>query len=106
MKRFNTTLLVFLGLVVVCCVQPGKGSRLLHEKELMKLQSLQRGPVPPSGPSGCTNIPGNGGSGSGCPLNEMHFAGRHVNLLRATSAYPTSLMVHFGVAVNRDEALL
>ncbi|KAJ8558060.1 hypothetical protein K7X08_004826 [Anisodus acutangulus] len=78
---------------------------LLHEKELMRLQSLQRGPVPPSGPSGCTNIPGS--SGSGCPLNvnEMHFAGRHAKLLRpSNSAYPGSLMVQFGVAhVNRNE---
>ncbi|KAK4718567.1 hypothetical protein R3W88_016905 [Solanum pinnatisectum] len=74
----KTNLLVFLTLIVlIMFFQPGKGTRLLHEKDLMNLQSLQRGPVPSSGPSGCTNIPGNSGSGSGnCPLiNEMHFAG-------------------------------
>ena len=31
------------------------------------------GPVTPSGPSGCTFVPGGGGSG-GCPLKEKHFA--------------------------------
>ncbi|MCD9637929.1 hypothetical protein HAX54_021480 [Datura stramonium] len=87
MNSHKTNLLVFLTLVlIVLSAQPGTGTRLLHEKELMNLQSLQRGPVPPSGPSGCTNIPGNTGSGSGCPLNyvnEMHFAGHH--LLRASN---------------------
>uniref|UniRef100_M1BCK6 Uncharacterized protein n=1 Tax=Solanum tuberosum TaxID=4113 RepID=M1BCK6_SOLTU len=74
----KTNLLVFLTLIVlIMFFQPGKGTRLLHEKDLMNLQSLQRGSVPSSGSSGCTNIPGNSGSGSGnCPpINEMHFAG-------------------------------
>lgn len=76
MKSLKTNLLVFVALIVlIVSVQPCKGTRLLHEKEFINLQSLQRGPVPSSGPSGCTNIPGNTGSGSGCPLNEMHFAG-------------------------------
>ncbi|KAL2530779.1 Uncharacterized protein Fot_23380 [Forsythia ovata] len=57
----------------------GKSSRLLHDQEtrLKKigifLHALHKGPVPPSGPSGCTNIPGSGGSC--CPIKEMHFAG-------------------------------
>ncbi|KAK4365969.1 hypothetical protein RND71_013849 [Anisodus tanguticus] len=105
MKCLKTTLLLVVLALVLVFAKPCKGTRLLHEKELMRLQSLQRGPVPPSGPSGCTNIPGS--SGSGCPLNvnEMHFAGRHANLLRpSNSAYPSSLMVRFGVAhVNRNE---
>lgn len=99
MKGLKTNLLVFLALIIlIVSIQPSKGTRLLHEKDLMNLQSLQRGSVPSSGPSGCTNIPGNTGSGSGCPLNEMHFAG---HMLRASnSADPASLnMVQFGVAV-------
>ncbi|KAJ4833678.1 hypothetical protein Tsubulata_043724 [Turnera subulata] len=41
----------------------------------LALQSLQRGPVPPSGPSGCTHIPGK--PGPSCPtnlVNEVHYA--------------------------------
>ncbi|KAM3308883.1 hypothetical protein P3S67_010627 [Capsicum chacoense] len=99
MYILKTILLVFLALIVlIVCVQPGKGTRLLYEKELMNLQSLQRGPVPPSGPSGCTNIPGNVGSGSGCPFSEMHFAGHMLGA--SNSAHPGSLMARFGVAVN------
>lgn len=64
-------------LVLVCHVQSQcKAGRVLHEaeeREVMKtnsnmkmvLQSLERGPVPPSGPSGCTYIPGT--SGPKCP---------------------------------------
>ncbi|OVA05286.1 hypothetical protein BVC80_441g26 [Macleaya cordata] len=45
--------------------------RVLHEKNRLVdirlgLESLQRGPISPSGPSGCTNIPGSGGTD--CPI--------------------------------------
>ncbi|EOX94529.1 Uncharacterized protein TCM_004138 [Theobroma cacao] len=39
---------------------PCEASRLLNE-DVLVLQSLQKGPVPPSGRNGCTNIPGRGG---------------------------------------------
>lgn len=58
MKIFlKLLLLLFLTLVHV---QQNQGGRIL-EKQLW-LQSLDKGPVPPSGPSGCTYIPGTGGN--------------------------------------------
>ncbi|KAL0348961.1 UNVERIFIED_CONTAM: hypothetical protein Sangu_1123900 [Sesamum angustifolium] len=80
---------------------------LLHdEEEALKekgifIHSLEKGPVPPSGPSGCTNIPGSGGSG--CPINEMHFAGGHAPPHPSGStAYPhSSAAAAFGVATKQ-----
>ncbi|KAL0457067.1 UNVERIFIED_CONTAM: hypothetical protein Slati_1045900 [Sesamum latifolium] len=46
----------------------------MAEATSLLLESLPRGPVPPSGSSPCTYIPGQGGGP--CPLNERHFAGR------------------------------
>ncbi|KAK9146434.1 hypothetical protein Sjap_006337 [Stephania japonica] len=40
------------------------------------IESLPRGPVPPSGPSGCTYIPGRGGPR--CPLKGKKVAGAAV----------------------------
>ncbi|CAK7327202.1 unnamed protein product [Dovyalis caffra] len=76
-------------------VQLYNASRMLPEElnKDLSLQSLQRGPVPPSEGSGCTNIPGMGGPS--CPLfNEMHYAG---NDLPRDTAFPR-LTVRFGVA--------
>lgn len=72
-------------LLVLLYVQPCKASRVLEDEKrewrkkgndyhIIVLQSLQRGPVTPSGPSGCTYIPGSGGSP--CPVKEMNFAGK------------------------------
>ncbi|GFP95887.1 hypothetical protein PHJA_001732900 [Phtheirospermum japonicum] len=69
--------------VIILFAQLGTGSRILlhdhqratlsNEKKGLFVISLQKGPVPPSGPSGCTYIPGGGGH---CPpINGMHFAG-------------------------------
>ncbi|KAK4586175.1 hypothetical protein RGQ29_023394 [Quercus rubra] len=69
-----------------------KGGELLHKE--LRLQSLQRGPVAPSGPSGCTYIPGT--NGPGCPVNEMHYAR---NALPRASPYPR-LMGPFGMATK------
>ncbi|KAJ1391836.1 hypothetical protein SESBI_36345 [Sesbania bispinosa] len=45
----------------------------MEQKEL-RLQSLDKGPTPPSGSSGCTFIPGSGGTN--CPpVKEMNVAG-------------------------------
>ncbi|KAG6393118.1 hypothetical protein SASPL_147350 [Salvia splendens] len=44
------------------------------KSQLLLLEALPRGPVPPSAPSSCTYIPGQGGPP--CPLNEKHFSGR------------------------------
>ena len=81
MRLLHNVLAVLLVLFLLH-VQSYKASRPLYEegnqlmnKELIRLQSLQRGPVPPSAGSGCTYIPGTGGPG--CPglVNEMHYAG-------------------------------
>ncbi|KAL0376732.1 UNVERIFIED_CONTAM: hypothetical protein Scaly_0790800 [Sesamum calycinum] len=103
MKHLHTTLVLILLLSISSCVQC---SRLLHdEEEALKekgifIHSLEKGPVPPSGPSGCTNIPGSGGSG--CPIKEMHFAGGHAPPRPGGStAYPHSSAAAFGVATKQ-----
>ncbi|OMP09313.1 hypothetical protein COLO4_05588 [Corchorus olitorius] len=60
--------LIFL----VSCSHPCEASRVLSE-DVLVLQSLQKGPVPPSGHNGCTNVPG--GGGPPC-ISGMNFAGR------------------------------
>ncbi|KAJ1409461.1 hypothetical protein SESBI_22751 [Sesbania bispinosa] len=67
----------------------------------VELEALDKGPVPPSGPSGCTYIPGSGGTGTGthCPVNQMNVAGSTQHH-RARAAYPR-LVVPFGVATNQ-----
>ena len=72
-----------------------KASRILPEElnEELSLQSLQRGTVPRSEGSGCTNIPGR--DGPSCPqVNEMHYAGKG---LPSDAAFP-SLTVRFRAA--------
>lgn len=79
MKILHITLLLAM-LLFFFQIQPNVAGRTLHEKPAMvrrtelklKLQSLQRVTVPPSGPSGCTFIPGT--KGPGCPLKERHHA--------------------------------
>ncbi|CAN0887241.1 hypothetical protein LINGRAHAP2_LOCUS15571 [Linum grandiflorum] len=62
--------------------------------------SLQRGPVPPSGASGCTHVPGS--NGPACPslVNQMNFAMHrhpHEHPGPASSSYP-GVMIRFGLA--------
>lgn len=102
---------------ILLCLQSGKSSRLLllhhdddHNPHALKdggtfANSLSKGPVPPSGPSGCTNIPGSGGGG--CPINEMHFAGggggggaQQPHRGGGSPAYPHSV-ASFGVATEQ-----
>ncbi|KAL7105411.1 hypothetical protein ACP275_07G042800 [Erythranthe tilingii] len=113
MRQLNIVLVLILSILLLC-LPLGKSSRLLllhdqGEEALLKdkslfLNSLQRGPVPPSGPSGCTNIPGSGGGA--CPINEMHFAGgappRRGRGRSSTSAYP-QLIASFGVATQQKK---
>ncbi|KAH7522159.1 uncharacterized protein LOC112492397 [Ziziphus jujuba] len=99
MGLLNIALAVMLVLSVVY-FEPSRASRMLHdEEEIAKkklgLQSLQRGDLPPSGASGCTYIPGTGGSS--CPLNGKHHAG---HVLSHATAYPR-LTVQLGVATNQ-----
>lgn len=75
-------------------LQPNVAGRILHEKQAMvrgtelKLQSLQRVSIPPSGPSGCTFIPGT--NGPGCPLNERHYAANRSQHLPSTHRHRAS----------------
>ncbi|KAF7145900.1 hypothetical protein RHSIM_Rhsim04G0189300 [Rhododendron simsii] len=95
-------------LLVLLIQQPCKASRVLYEDgekmvvknkgDMLILESLQRAPVPPSGSSGCTNIPGGGGP-SCLAAQEMNFAGDAANFHRA-SAYP-HLVVPLGIARNQ-----
>ncbi|KAL4272958.1 hypothetical protein GQ457_13G025740 [Hibiscus cannabinus] len=90
MRVFNIALVPLLLLLLLVLQDHAiRGSRILHEEEL-NLQSLQKGPIPPSQGSSCTNIPGNGGPP--CLLNEMHYA--------AAAAYPPP-MLQFGVVTNQ-----
>ncbi|KAL6343595.1 hypothetical protein AAG906_024960 [Vitis piasezkii] len=96
MKLLNIVFAIAV-LLLVLQVRPYTASRILYEQEeKIVAESLQRGPVPPSGPSGCTYIPG--GGGPNCPVQEMHFAG---DALPRASAYPR-LMVQFGVATSQN----
>lgn len=84
-------------LLLLFHVRPYTASRILYGQETeIFLESLERGPVPPSGSSGCTYIPG--GGGPNCPVQEMHFAGGARS--RPAVAYPR-LMVQFTVATNQ-----
>ncbi|KAK4782785.1 hypothetical protein SAY86_007159 [Trapa natans] len=65
---------------------------------IINIQSLQRGSVPPSGSSGCTNIPGS--SGPSCPVSEMHFAG---GAFRHPHSYPRSTIT-FGVVSDQKQS--
>ncbi|AES60360.1 hypothetical protein MtrunA17_Chr1g0168241 [Medicago truncatula] len=72
MRALNNIVLVFLLLLTIIHVRPNLGVRVLNMKEL-RLQALDKGPVAPSGPSGCTFIPGSGGTH--CPIEERNVAG-------------------------------
>ncbi|CAK9183882.1 unnamed protein product [Ilex paraguariensis] len=82
---------LLLVLCIVCSsttLQTAKATRLLDMEQWLKkqvplLESHPRGPVPPSGGSRCTYIPGQG-SGT-CSLNGMNFAG---HVVRAPPAFP------------------
>ncbi|KAJ9182228.1 hypothetical protein P3X46_006248 [Hevea brasiliensis] len=73
---------LFAILFTISTLQVGVAKRPLHgeqwlKKHFLHIESLQKGPVPPSASSPCTHIPG--GSGH-CPtVNGMDFAGRHAN---------------------------
>ncbi|PIA45272.1 hypothetical protein AQUCO_01700661v1 [Aquilegia coerulea] len=77
-------------------MRPLEGDEWLLKKDDLVIQSLQRGPVAPSGRSPCTYI---GGSNTGrCPLNGRKTAG-HV-VAQAPPVFPGAI-VEFGVAQAR-----
>ncbi|KAM7463757.1 hypothetical protein LguiA_031878 [Lonicera macranthoides] len=102
-------------ILIILCIwgfQESLGMRPLEEEDLWLksvVQSLQRGPVPPSGSNPCTYIPGFRRRGR-CALaeNEINIAnpGHH----NAAGASPPALVmafpevaVHFAIASNDKE---
>ncbi|RDX88600.1 hypothetical protein CR513_29780, partial [Mucuna pruriens] len=71
--RVINFILALIVVVAVVHVEPNLGGRVLNMKEEVSLVSLDKGPVPPSGPSGCTYIPGSGGTH--CHGKEINVAG-------------------------------
>ncbi|XVF71955.1 hypothetical protein PTKIN_Ptkin12aG0081700 [Pterospermum kingtungense] len=63
--------LVTAAVILLVSTHPCQASRALNE-DVLVLESLQKGPVTPSGPNGCTHIPGR--SGPPC-TNHRAFAG-------------------------------
>ncbi|EOY05943.1 Uncharacterized protein TCM_020806 [Theobroma cacao] len=99
--RLLNIALVALVLLLLLQVHASSASRLLHQETKLGskglgLQSLQKGPVPPSQGSSCTNIPAGTGEVD-CPLKEKHYAG---GALPRATAYPR-LMVQFAVATDQ-----
>ncbi|KAK8623766.1 hypothetical protein V6N13_065129 [Hibiscus sabdariffa] len=102
MRVLNVALvsLLLLLLLLVLQIHAIRGTRFLHEEiklvtKEVRLQSLQKGNIPPSEGSSCTNIPGSGGPP--CPLNEMHYSA--ATTIRHPAAYPRP-MLQSGVATN------
>ncbi|XVE81775.1 hypothetical protein DITRI_Ditri15bG0093000 [Diplodiscus trichospermus] len=74
----------------------------LYEDQLLKkivpdLESLSKGPAPPSDHSHCSNIPD---PGTKCELNEMNVAGR---LTRSPPTFPASKNVERCIAATSME---
>ncbi|MBA0767625.1 hypothetical protein Gotri_016489 [Gossypium trilobum] len=82
---FNISLLFLLFFISsTAAIRPTQwqGEQLFRKIVPDHFETLQRGPVPPSGGSPCTNIPG--GSGT-CLVNEINAAG---HLLRSPPVFP------------------
>ncbi|CAL1411168.1 unnamed protein product [Linum trigynum] len=85
---------------VVAAARPLHGEQIKWRDEsfILRIQSLQRGPVPPSQPSPCGHTP-DGGTGH-CPLTEMNYAGGRFRSRHAlpppghatTTSFPSSDM--------------
>ncbi|KAJ6890509.1 hypothetical protein NC651_024113 [Populus alba x Populus x berolinensis] len=80
-RKSHTTVfftILFTILLTLSTIQFGAAMRPVHGEQWLKkhfprIESLQRGTVPPSAGSPCSHKPG--GSGH-CPMNEMNFVGR------------------------------
>jgi len=99
--NFILALIVFLAVVHV---EPNLATRVLNTKEQLSLVSVdEKGPVPPSGPSTCTHIPGTGGKN--CPPLEeiMNVAGNTLHHTAQTEieTYPR-FVVPIGVATSQN----
>ncbi|CAJ1976519.1 unnamed protein product [Sphenostylis stenocarpa] len=100
MKVLNFILALILFVAVVH-VEPNLASRVLKMKERVSLVSLDnKGPVPPSGPSTCTYIPGTGGKN--CPpVEEIMNVEENTRHHSAETETYRRLVVPSGVATNQ-----
>ncbi|KAK9083340.1 hypothetical protein Scep_029811 [Stephania cephalantha] len=83
MRRNIIVTVATLAFIIALCISSCKAGRPLvqlqgeeeekHKRNSVVIESLPRGPVRPSGPSGCTYIPGRGGPK--CPLIGNKIAG-------------------------------
>ena len=85
--------LVTAAVIFLVSTHPCQASRVLNE-DVLVLQSLQKGPVSPTGHNGCTNIPGRGGPPC---TNQMTFAGHVMDPPRRLQP---DQMVPFSSAAN------
>ncbi|KAK4441606.1 hypothetical protein Salat_0495500 [Sesamum alatum] len=100
---------IILAIVFLLSVKPHEATRILDEEEQLwmkkdqnlLLPSLQRRPVRPPAPNGCTWIPGGGGRPCTASISGRNFAGRKVPPPppQASDAYPKQ-MFEFGVATD------
>ncbi|KAL3517668.1 hypothetical protein ACH5RR_020257 [Cinchona calisaya] len=107
MRNLNSVFCITL-MVLAISIKPYEATRMVfgdEEEEHLFLQSLQsRKAVNPPAPSGCSFIPGGGGTPcTASTINEKNFAGRVAVAAPPpppTNAYPQHT-VQFGVATNR-----
>ncbi|KAH8481051.1 hypothetical protein H0E87_031098 [Populus deltoides] len=97
-------MIIFVAIVFGLCSHQILAARPLEGEQWLKqnlgnIQSLRRGPVPSSGGSSCTHIPGHG-SGH-CPLGEMNFAGHIV--AHAPPAFPDAIVNFSTASVTNNE---
>ncbi|KAF7143515.1 hypothetical protein RHSIM_Rhsim05G0177900 [Rhododendron simsii] len=92
---FVFTVLLLFGCRENLATRPLEGEEWLNDLKTLAIQSLQRGPVTPSGSSPCTYIPG--GTRGRCTLaeNESNYSGRMGHV--AAPAFP-GVMVKFATA--------
>ena len=99
--RSLSIVVVFFALALLLSTKPSEASRILHEekeewmkKENLLFQSLQKGPIPPSGPNPPTHIPSRSNKVS--TISQKGFAGHAMPQL----PLPLPLPPTFGLAKN------
>ncbi|KAG8370769.1 hypothetical protein BUALT_Bualt13G0017900 [Buddleja alternifolia] len=111
MRSLKLTLAI-IAVIFLITINQYEATRVLDEEEeqWMKrgqnvlLQSLQRRPVRPPSPNGCTWVPGSGGRPCTATVSQQNFAG-HVTAspppphAAAFDPYPEQ-MLQFGVATD------
>ncbi|CAI0433970.1 unnamed protein product [Linum tenue] len=98
--RLTSVLLLVAIVLGLSCRHIATARPLLETEQQQQraliIQSLQRGPVPPSKSSPCGHVPGRG-SGR-CPLNEMNVAGSGLFGVRPHPAPAGDVVVAMEVA--------